>query len=369
MLNKNKKTQSTKGLSYWFLLLSVLVLAVATAWTAYVGQKTIDFSKDQSLVKIQKPVFNDYLKELGIQKLESLPAAQNTELPKEIPLGNPIAAAKEKKQQEEQANVAKSKQPIASSEQVLEKSDDSTTVNIQKVFADLRSFENKRTEIVFKKIEPVVAKVQKSSLADDWGFKKGDEIKMVATVPVSSLWDFYQLVEETPASQLAFVVGRGKKQVKILATEHGEKVLANQVGLLFVIPKGLGYMSKSEASDLAGQFDERFVKVIGGDFKKDYVASLASFSKGLVALPIVQESDLLKYEKLNTTAMLAWHHEKFLLAIEKFHDEMRANIAEQATVMAAFQQALLGFAAAFVLCVVAFVIRSRAVAKRALESQ
>ena len=376
MFNKNKKAQAaqvTKGLSYWFLVLSVLVLAAGTAWTAYVGQKTIDFSKDQSLVQIQKPLFADYLNELGIQKPDASPTSSSAELPKAIPLGNPIAAAKEKKQQEEQQQVNTKKPSQVASQAATQvdpsvaKPEESLAPTLQKIFLELRAFENKRTEIVFKKIEPVIAKVQKGSLADDWGFKKGDEVKMVASVPVQSLWDFYQLVEETPATQLSFVVGRGKKQAKISATEHGEKVLANQVGLLFVIPKGLSYMSKSEASDLASQFDERFVKVIGGDFKKDYVASLAGFSAGLVALPIAQESDLMKYEKLSTSAMLAWHHDKFLVAIEKFHTGMRANVAEQTVVMAAFQQALLGFAAAFVLCVIAFIIRSRVVAKEALE--
>lgn len=377
MFNKNKKsqaTQITKGLSYWFLVLSILVLAAGTAWTAYVGQKTIDFSKDQALVQIQKPLFNEYLNELGIQKPESSPASPSAELPKTIPLGNPIAAAKEKKLQEEQQQLNAKKasqvapQAAPQTDPSVAKSEESAAPTLQKIFSELRVFENKRTEIVFKKIEPVIGKVQKGSLADDWGFKKGDEIKMVASVPVQSLWDFYQLVEETPTTQLGFLVGRGKKQLKISVTEHGEKVLANQVGLLFVIPKGLSYMSKSEASDLANQFDERFVKVIGGDFKKDYVASLAGFSAGLIALPIAQEADLVKYEKLNASAMLAWHHEKFLAAIEKFHTEMRANVAEQTVVMAAFQQALIGFAAAFLLCVIAFVIRSRVVSKQALES-
>lgn len=368
MFNKNKKTQTVKGLSYWFLMLSVLILAAATAWTAYVGQKTIEFSKEQSLVNIEKPLFKDYLTELGVQVTASAAPVANVELPKTVPVGNPIAAAKEKKKQEDKL-TANQPAKVAAEEvgRADVQSEEVLAPSLQKIFENLRTFENRRAELGFKKIDPVVAKVQKGSLAEDWGFKKGDQIKMVATVPVSTLWDFYQLVEETPAQQLSFAVARGKKQVKIVATDQTEKVLANQVGLLFVIPKGLNYMSKSESVDLANQFDDRFVKVIGGDFKKDYVGNLSTFSSGLVVLPFSQELDLVKYEKLNAAAMLAWHHEKFLVAIDKFHAQMREKISQQTVVMGAFQQAIFGFAAAFILCVVAFVIRSRVLSRQVAE--
>lgn len=376
MFNKNKKTQTVKGLSYWFLILSGLILATATAWTAYVGQGALEFSKDQSLASMEKPLLKEYLSSLGIETSTlAAPAAapapapaSNVELPQSIPVGNPIAAAKEKKKQEDKVVPNQpTKAKLDESTRPVEQAEEPLPPSLQKIFENLRAFENRRAELGFKKIDPVVAKVQKGSLAEGWGFKKGDQINMVATAPVNTLWDLYLLLEETPGQQLSFTVTRGKKPVKIVAGNLTEKVLANQVGLLFVIPKGLNYMSKFESLDLASQFDDRFVKVIDAEFKKDYVDNLNTFSSGLVALPFAQETDLARYEKLNTAAMLVWHHEKFIIAINKFHAQMRDKIAQQSVVMARFQQAIFGFAAAFILWMVAFMIRSRVLSRQLAE--
>ena len=369
MLNKNKKTSTSKGLSYWLLVLSILILSVATAWTAYVGQKTIAFSNEQSLVVIQKPLFKEYLTELGIQIPEQ-PASSATNVPSaapQSPVGAPAPTIKDRKIE---AQRTQARQVVQANQVggVVKPENATTLAPVQKIFSDLRFFENRRTELVFKKIEPVVAKVERGSLAEDLGFKKTDVIKSVGSNPVSSVWDFYQFIDEAPAQQLSFTVGRGKKQIKIVATESSDTIYPNKLGLLFVIPKGLSYISKGEAIDLSNQFEERFIQVVGADFRKDYVESLGSFSAGLVALPVNQDVDLNKYEKLNTSAMLTWHHEKFLVAIEKFHADIRTSMAQQSTVVAAFQEALFGFAAAFLLFGVAFVIRARVVAKESVET-
>ncbi len=368
MFNKNKKTQTVKGLSYWFLILAGLILATATAWTAYVGQNALVFSKGQSLLALEKPVLKDYLATLGIELPAQAAPTADVELPKTVPIGNPIAAAKEKKKKEEKVNLDQpAKAATVEAARVDVQNEETQSPALQKIFENLRTFENRRAEIGFKKIDPVVAKVQKGSLAEGWGFKKGDQITMVTTTPVSTLWDVYELLEEASGQQLSFTVNRGKKSVKIIATDLTEKVLANQVGLLFVIPKGLSYMSKSESIDLANQFDERFVKVIDGEFKKDYVENLSNFSSGLIALPFAREADLAKYEKLNAVAVLSWHHENFIAALNKFHAQMRDKIAQQAIVMADFQQAIFGFGAAFILWIMAFVIRSRVLSKQLAE--
>ena len=352
MSRKNQKSEKVKGLSYWFLVLSTLILAGAATWTGYLGQQTLGFAKDNSLISIQKPLFKEYLLELGIESSDK-PLPRNSiveqDASKAIPLGNPIAAAKEK---------ALSKEPSPAKAEELE------AASLQKTFSHLRSFENKRAELILKQISPTVAKVQKGSLAEDWGFKSGDQLKMIGTQPISSVWDYYQLVDSATLQQLSFSVVRGKKQMKITSPDDKKNFSVNQIGLLFIIPKDMSYISKYDEAVLAAQFDEQFVKVVAGSFRKNYVESLTSFSLELTEIALAQGFDLVKYEKINTAGILKWHHERFLEKIENFYSELRSNISQQELVMKAFQQALFGFLAAFVLFVSAYVIRLRSLSNQ-----
>lgn len=356
MYSKNKKIKKIKGLSYWFFALSLLILALATAWMGYLGQQTLDFTKENASIAIKNPLFTDYLLELGVEhstKVIPTNPVANNELPKTIPLGNPIAAAKEKLIQTEKSNL---------------NTQESSEETLLKIFSNLRGFENKRAETILRKVNPTVAHVQKGSLAEGWGFKSGDQIKMIGVEPINSVWDFYQLVDTTTAQQLSFSIARGKKQLQITSTDGKENFSVNQIGILFVIPDGLSYISKSDGVSLANQFDEQFVKVVGESLKKDYVSSLNTFISGLMSMGFNQNFDLDKYEKINTTGMLTWHHEKYLNQMDAFHGKLRSNISNQETVMKAFQQALLGFAAAFILCISAFLIRLRFLSNQNLES-
>jgi hypothetical protein len=72
-------------------------------------------------------------------------------------------------------------------------------------------------------------------------------------------------------------------------------------------------------------------------------------------------------EKINTAGILKWHHERFLEKIENFYSELSSNISQQELVMKAFQQALFGFLAAFVLFVSAYVVRLRSLSNQNIE--
>lgn len=356
MNGKIKKVKKTKGLSFWFFSLSVLILSISAVWTGYLGQQTLGFAKENSLITIKNPLFKDYLIELGVEySNKALPVAPsaNDELPKTIPLGNPIAAAKEKIIQNEKLNT-----------QV----DETAEVLLQKIFNDLREFENKRAETILKKISPLVAEVKKGSIGEGWGFKSGDQIKMIGTEPVHSVWDYYQMTDVATPQKFSFSLVRGKKQIQIPLAAAGEEFSVNDVGILFLIPNSISYISKYDAIKLSNQFEDQFVKVVGDSLKKDYVFSLSRFTSGLVAMGFKQNFDLNKFEKINTAGMLGWHHEKYLNHIDEFHGALRENFENQEAVMKAFQQALIGFMAAFLLCAVAFVIRLRFISTQHLES-
>jgi hypothetical protein len=355
MFRKSQSTKKSKGLSYWFLALSILILAGAAIWTGYLGQQTLGFSKESSLISLQNPLFKDYLLELGVEP-SGKPLLRNStaeqEAPAIIPLGNPIAAAKER---------ALPKEPLVA------KADELESASLQKIFSNLRGFENKRAELLLKQIKPTVAQVQKGSLAEAWGFKSGDQLKMVGIQPISSVWDYYQSVDSISLEQLSFSILRGKKQIRIADIAPKQNFSVNQVGLLFVIPKDVSYISRADEAILAAQFDEQFIKAVGFGFRKSYIESLTAFSLGLVDLTLNQGFDLARYEKINTAGVLKWHHDKFLEKIEMFYSEKGSHMSKQELLMGAFQQALFGFFAAFILFVSAYVIRLKSLSAEGLE--
>lgn len=313
------KTKRTRGFTFWLVWLSFLIVAGTAGWLSLIGIQISSAGHRFTAQALNQPEFPGYLKAFRLDHLAA---------PK--PAIEPDKAA-------------------------------IRDASVPQIFEWIAEFENGRSSDRLKKIKPVLSGVVFGSLSERIGIRPSDELVSINDAAVDSVLAVYEMLDQRGEQTVKLVIRRqGKLFAASLSAPLGERINAENSGLLFNVPKGLNVVGKSQASALAGQFDSRFMLLIPAEWRRQYQSSLAEFAHGLLAYTPSQR-DVIEGEPgfIRMDQMLSWHHDAFMAAIERHVEETRTASASQLAALGSFGDAIIGLIAAIALFFSAFWIHNR----------
>jgi hypothetical protein len=268
---------NTKSLSLWLVWIAFGFLALTTAWLAIVGMQISSAGHRYTVNALKSPAFDQYRKAMRLEQLAA---------PKLVVGMTSEQAARD--------------------------------ASVNQIFEWIAEFENGRASPRLKKIKPVLSGVVFGGLSERIGIRPGDELVSVNGAEVDSVLSVYDMLDQRGEQTVRLVIRRqGKLFAANLAAPAGERINAENSGLLFNVPKGLNVVGKSQVAALASQFDSRFMLLVPPEWRRQYQTSLAVFSHELLSY-IDSQRDLVEGDPgfIRVDQMLSWHHDAFNSAIE-----------------------------------------------------
>lgn len=320
MKNFQSMDVSARGLSFWLVWVAFGFVALTGIWLAYVGIQISSAGHRFTAQALNAPSVEQFKKAL---RLEQLPAPK-------------LAGAPSSEQAAQDASVAQ-------------------------IFAWVAEFENGRASDRLKKITPVLSGVVFGGLAERIGIRPGDEVVSVNGADVKSVLDVYDMLDQRGEQTVRLVIRRqGKLFAANVAAPAGERVNAENSGLLFNVPKGLNVVGKSQAAALASQFDTRFMLLVPPEWRRQYQQNLAVIVHELLSF-IDSQRDLVEGDPgfIRIDQVLSWHHDAFMAAIEQHVENTRSASAGQLAALGSFGDAIIGLIAALALFFIAFYFHNR----------
>lgn len=312
---------NTKSLSLWLVWIAFGFLALTTAWLAIVGMQISSAGHRYTVNALKSPAFDQYRKAMRLEQLAA---------PKLVVGMTSEQAARD--------------------------------ASVNQIFEWIAEFENGRASPRLKKIKPVLSGVVFGGLSERIGIRPGDELVSVNGAEVDSVLSVYDMLDQRGEQTVRLVIRRqGKLFAANLAAPAGERINAENSGLLFNVPKGLNVVGKSQVAALASQFDSRFMLLVPPEWRRQYQTSLAVFSHELLSY-IDSQRDLVEGDPgfIRVDQMLSWHHDAFNSAIEQHVEAARNASASQLVALGSFGDAIIGLVAALILFFVAFWFHNRA---------
>jgi hypothetical protein len=313
------KPKRTRGITFWLVWLSFLIVAGTAGWLSLIGIQISTAGQRFTAQALAAPDFQVYLKAFRLDHLAA---------PK--PAIEPDRGA-------------------------------IRDASVPQIFEWIAEFENGRSADRLRKIPPVLSGVVYGSLSERIGIRTGDELVSVNDANVDSVLAVYEMLDQRGEQTVKLVIRRqGKLFAASLSAPPGERINAENSGLLFNVPKGLNVVGKSQASALASQFDSRFMLLIPAEWRRQYQSSLAEFAHDLLAY-VPSQKGLVEGEPgfIRMDQMLSWHHDAFMSAIERHIEEARTASASQLAALGSFGDAIIGLIAAIALFFSAFWIHHR----------
>lgn len=311
---------NTKSLSYWLVWVAFAMVVIMAAWLAVVGLQISSAGHRFTAQALKGPDFDSYRKAMRIEHLMA---------PKLPGMSSEVAAR--------DASVAQ-------------------------IFEWIAEFENGRASDRLKKVKPVLSGVVFGGLAERIGIRAGDEVVSVNGAEVNSVLAVYDMLDQRGEQTVKLVIRRqGKLFAANLATGAGDRITAENSGMLFNVPKGLNIVAKSQVAALATQFDSRFMLLIPAEWRRQYQYSLAVLAHELLSYTDSQR-ELVEGDPgfIRIDQMLSWHHDAFSSAIEQHVEETRNASASQLVALGSFGDAIIGLIAALALFFVAFWFHNKA---------
>jgi hypothetical protein len=311
---------STRGLSFWLVWVAFGFVVLTGIWLAYVGIQISSAGHRFTAQALEAPTYDQFKKALRLEQLAA---------PK-------LAGAPTSEQAARDASVAQ-------------------------IFAWIAEFENGRASDRLKKIPPVLSGVVFGGLAERIGIRSGDEVVSVNGAEVKSVLDVYDMLDQRGEQTVRLVIRRqGKLFAANLAAPAGERINAENSGLLFNVPKGLNVVGKSQTASLAAQFDTRFMLLVPPEWRRQYQQNLAVIAHELLSY-IDSQRDRVEGDPgfIRIDQVLSWHHDAFMAAIEQHVENTRSASASQLAALGSFGDAIIGLIAALALFFIAFWFHNR----------
>ena len=314
-------TVNTKSLSFTLVWTAFGLVVLTAVWLAYIGIQISSAGHRFTAQALKAPDVDQYRKALRLEQLSA---------PKGVGFNSEKAAR--------DASVAQ-------------------------IFEWIAEFENGRASDRLKKLKPVLSGVVFGGIAERIGMRAGDEVVSANGAAVDSVLAVYDMLDQRGEQTVQLVIRRqGRLFSASLAAPAGERINAENSGMLFNVPKGLNVVGKSQVASLATQFDTRFMLLVPPEWRRQYQTSLAVIAHELLAY-IDSQRDLVEGDPgfIRIDQMLSWHHDAFTSAIEQHVENTRAASASQLAALGSFGDAIIGLIAALALFFVAFWFHNRSV--------
>ncbi len=259
---------------------------------------------------------------------------------------------------------------LASNEQVLSDKEEAANADskktfevekdmaIDKAFEFLAKFENRKSQKTLMSIRPVISNIQRSSAAEDAGVQIGDMILKINGAPIESVYGYYLATTDKPSMELSLDIDRKGKVSSIkLISNTNLPLSSNNVGISFVLPNGIGYVTQEDVKKLSTEYKESFLSTIPLDRQKLFANNLMRMTQ-----KISNESQILTttstpsnypIAKLKTPAFLDWQHQKFMEIIDRFYNQRREKESHIMATLSSLGDALTALAAAAIVSICA----------------
>jgi membrane-associated protease RseP (regulator of RpoE activity) len=299
-----------------FLIFSLmLLLSVSLKMVSSVGQY-----KEISFVA---PSLGEYLPSMSVEDKKAISASEDV--------------------------VENNKKEIEPAERALPQID--TEIAINKSFDFLSKFENNKSRKTLLAIKPVIAGIQKDSLAEVAGLQTSDILLKVNGDPIESVMGFYILTSEKPSNEVTLEIDRkGKTSIVKLIASGSQSINSKNTGIVFNIPNGVTYVTQDEAKKLAQQYKEDFLSTISEDWQSQYANNLLRMTQqiSLDSQLLLTASTPAKFpiSKLKTNEFLQWHHQKYTSNLNGYYtkrSQIEGRVIEQ---LGSLGDALTGLSAA-----------------------
>ena len=245
--------------------------------------------------------------------------------------------------------VENNKKEIEPVERVLPQID--TEIAINKSFEFLSKFENNKSKKTLLAIKPVIAGIQRDSLAEIAGLQISDILLKVNGEPIESVMGFYIMTSEKPSNEVTFEIDRkGKTTVVKIISNGSQSINSKNIGIVFSIPNSVTYVTQDEAKKLAQQYKEDFLSTIAVEWQSQFANNLLKMTQqiSLDSQLLLTASTPAKFpiSKLKTNEFLQWHHQKYSSNLNEYYSkrsQIEGRVIEQ---LGSLGDALTGLSAA-----------------------
>jgi len=329
------------SISLKFMLAAALLLFVSLIFLLSAGFKVVNSANEYNHVEFTAPVLEDYIPTLKSEESSAVL----------VPNEEVDASEKESTEKQEVRNSFQLDKDVA----------------INKAFDFLAKFENKRSYKTLISIRPVISNIKRSSPADDGELQVGDTILKVNGAPIESVLGFYLATTDKPTMELALEVERRSKvlMVKLLSNTNSP-LSSSTIGISFVMPAGVVYITADDAKKLSNQYQESFLNSIPIDRQKLFANNLLRMAQKISnqaqVLTLSNTPGEYPISKLKTSEFLQWQHQKFMDNMDQFYQKRRDKEGMIFASLSNLGDALTGVAAAmmaFICAVLYYVIFSR----------
>jgi membrane-associated protease RseP (regulator of RpoE activity) len=226
-----------------------------------------------------------------------------------------------------------------------------TDLAINKSFEFLSKFENNKSRKTLLAIKPVIASIQRDSLADVAGLQVSDTLLKVNGDPIESVMGFYISTSEKPSNEVTIEFDRkGKISVVKLISNGSQPIHSKNAGIGFIIPNGITYVTQDEVKKLAQQYKEDFLSTISEEWQSQFVNNLLRMTQQISLdsqlLATANMPGKFPISKLKTNEFLQWHHQKYVSNLNAYYtkrSQIEGRVIEQ---LGALGDALTGLSAA-----------------------
>lgn len=330
MLNiKFPRTQ--KGLYFWFLAFSSLLLFFSLATLLTAAGELSSSSSDLKNLKVSMPNIEEFVSYQAIDfRLNNSTLNTRRLKPSDIP-------------------------KLADDAIVPVSLDDA----VNRAFQYFAEFENKRSAPILTVTLPTVDSVEPGSPADIAGVKHGDLVIYVGSNKIESIMGYYQALNEKLSSEVSLKLLRGKQNTVSVVMKSLVKspITESNSGIKFEIPAEVIYLTERDSKRMADQYRREMLPAISVDWRVDAANNLMQSAKrlNLIAKGVFDPSNP-SSAKIQTKDVLNWQHKKVLEAIDSYFSQRRKIENKNAFYLTGMGDAVVGFVCSLIIFLIALAL-------------
>jgi hypothetical protein len=317
-----------KGLYFWFLAFSGLLLFFSLATLLGAAGELSSSSSDLKNLKVAMPTLEEYVSYQAINfRLNNSTLNTRRLKPSDIP-------------------------KLADDAIVQVGMDDA----VNRAFEYLTEFENKCSAPILRITLPAVESVEPGSPADVAGVKPGDLVLYVGSTQIESVMGYYQALNEKLSSETSLKLLRNKQNNVSVALKNPNRtpISGSNSGIRFAIPPEAEYFTEQDSKRMAEQYRREMLPAISVDWRIEAANNLMQNAKrlNLISQAVIDQTGS-SSTKLQAKEVLNWQHKKVLEGVDAYFSQRRKIENKNAFYMTSMGDAVVGFVCSLVIFVIA----------------
>ncbi len=316
--------RTQKGLYFWFLAFSSLLLFFSLATLLGAAAELSSSSSDLKNLKVTMPNLEEYVSYQAIDfRLNNSTLNTRRLKPSDVP-------------------------KLAEDAIIPVNLDDA----VNRAFQYFTEFENKRSGPILTITLPTVESVEPGSPADVAGVKPGDLVQYVSSIKIESVMGYYQALNEKLSSETSLRLLRNKQNNISVAMKNPSRtpITGGNSGIRFAVPPEAVYLTEQDSKRMAEQYRREMLPVISVDWRTEAANNLMQNAKrlNLISKGVIDLTGSSPV-KLQSKDVLNWQHKKVLESVDAYFSQRRKIENKNAFYMTGMGDAVVGFVCSLVI--------------------